>query len=235
MKKLLALAAFSAAAATPAWAEMSYARAQTLGFGYDLIDLDNMDGITPTISFHYDGDAWQSVRIQDPRRAEVNNTRPGYGTLDYDDYATAVELSSAPDRVDAIAVSTFASVLATGRSSTTMTFSLTPWTAVVFHVPYSLDSSVSELGSMATASLTFSGQLSGAGTGSFSAQEDQRWNGTKYGSLTGELATRDDGAFGLVTLQTDAVAGVVPEPRTYAMLLAGLGMLTAWHRRRNPS
>lgn len=233
--KLLALTvlpATMAAAAAPVPAALPSAQARTLGFGYDLIDLNQLDGIAPTISFRYDGDAWQHYLEQRPDGPLSSQMRDGYGVLAAGGGAATATLSSAPDQVGANVAATDAPVLASGHASTTMTFSLTPHTAVIFHVPYTLLAGPSAPGTVALASLGFSGVL-GGGYDSFAVSVEQDVAGTQYGSLTAELAAGGSGMFGALRLDAYALAAV-PEPATYLMLLAGCAVVGcgAWRQRR---
>jgi hypothetical protein len=232
MKRILLAAAFAVTAITPAWATVEFAHVRTMGLGYELIDLNKSDGIVPAISF-YDTVALQSYNIRQSGLPALEEYRSGYGTLELSARGAHVEALGAPDLKESYASSS-ADVVATSKSGSFTRFDLAPWTKVVFHLPYAVEANVVLPGSWVIAEVGMSARLGDWNDSRhFSTGGGLRSNGTQSGSLSGELYTDSSSLSGFLSFDAYSAVSVVPEPATYAMLLAGLGVLAAARRRIN--
>jgi hypothetical protein len=221
MKTLSALAALSLALAAPVRAELSHASVETSGFSYELVDLDDMDGIIPAITFSYDGGASQSYGLAHPLGSESSKSHTGYGMLENEIYGGSARAESGIDFVKVSATAWRAGMTSNSVADTYLGINMTPNTAVIFHVPYELYATISEPGSFARASLLFTGAVNDG----FALYDVQLGRGATSGSFTGRLTSGSDGLVSNIGLTAGASVAVVPEPATYAMLLAGLAVL----------
>lgn len=228
-------------ASAPVLAQSASASVDTSGFSYQLIDLDLNDQITPAISF--------TERI-----ASTSHYDNGSGVVDVDAIETFGTTSitrafgSAATRSTATSSSVQAGFelaspyfqLFSGQHFYGWDFEITPSTGILFRTTATLNAAHAGDGTRSLAKASMVGYLYHYGDES---QEQSDFtdlvaieNGARSYTLSGYLHSGQEslrGAFGIGTEATAAFYGIspVPEPSTYAMLLAGLGLL-GWRARR---
>jgi hypothetical protein len=219
---------------------MSYAQAEPLNnahtvlsnFKVDLTDLAPADGIAPAITFKPAGEAFSyqdfyyddntvspgpSERLQFYGYGEHTVTQPGVNLqVSTQPFALGVHLSGAMHDVTAF-----------GGTMWQLDFSLTPHTSAVFTVD--LDTAQGTDTSFTRASME--------------VKESEFWNaflseattsetGATHRSLSGTLVSADEERMRTLNMFVFAfMAAPIPEPSTYAMLLAGLAVI-GWRARR---
>lgn len=229
------LPAIAIAIAAPAFAQMG-ASASAGSLGYELIDLDISDGVTPWLAFQ---DNWAvstyaaiypgSSRDAFPQ-ALINSFSLGTSLLNV---AGASAFASASWTDVASSTNTFAN-LATSTGLTRHGFLLSPNTEVKFFALGTADADAGD----GYATRALAGLLAKI-DGSQQVQDliDVR-NGDGYtGWMNTSLASQGaEAVHGWVAITTFsesyAMAAPVPEPAAPAMLLGGLGLLAAISRRR---
>ncbi|WP_162251391.1 PEP-CTERM sorting domain-containing protein [Massilia sp. Root418] len=201
-------------------------RAEIKTFNVQLIDLDPADGITPAIS--YDSQTWVEAFVGVYTRTEYHEDfRISYGTLigayDSGGAVTTVEPGSMSSEAQSWGIDT----LAYSRGAQGLSFWLTPNTAAVFTAEVAL-ALERESGDTALAWLGMSGNVWEGP--SFTSELHAPATPLSYAAsstLNGTLESGGSLAMGQLNLWTQAsllTAAPVPEPASWAMLLAGLGL-----------
>lgn len=236
----LVCAAALTAGAGPALAQSASASVGTAGFSYQLIDLDPTDNIAPAISFN---ERLESTSWYDN----------GTGVVDYDQIQTFGTTSIAR----AFGAASTSSTATTSRAQAGFElaspyfqlfssqhfhgwdFEITPSTGILFRANATLSATHAGDGTRSLARASMVGYLNHFGDESLEQSDFTDMvsieNGARAYTLSGYLHSGQEslrGAFGIGTEATAAFYGIspVPEPSTYAMLLAGLGLL-GWRAR----
>jgi hypothetical protein len=198
-------------------------------FSYALIDLDLNDGITPSLTmsnFH----TW--ITAADYPRPLGSDHLINYsgdpGTINLTTPFGEATATAGANAVSSNAISTANRHLLEGSAFAAWDFVMTPNTSVVFTAIGSVDAK----GVGASGAATLFGALR-TGTRPEFNQEMLVDNDFQTRQLSFSFSSSVDGANGVVGMSAATDALPVPEPETYAMLLAGLGLIGACaHRRR---
>lgn len=239
MSRLSLPAAFLALSFTlaPACAQSASASAALTGFSYRLIDLDLTDSITPTFTFTERWNSYSSLDINQ-RFAELDYVDTIGTTSVTRPFGAASTTSGATSHRGEAAISALGSRHQQFRTSNSygMFFALSPFTRIEFSATATIDAASQGDQMSATSWISFNGVHFDTNAvfdkfETFHVTHDGERDLSLSGFLeTGRLAA--DGAFSIDTLTSaSSQAAVVPEPSTYAMLLAGLGLL-GWRARR---
>ncbi len=243
MKTILAWTALAAALAAPLGAGAAgtaSASAGNTGFGVELIDLDPLDGVTPSIVFRDTGmDSSVTISAYDYLHpaGDGGRVQGRFEKLERN-WPTGTLFAETGPRVAAAATQ------ATQDDTTFMAsaflntvFDLSPHTAAVFSIPYTVVLDLTP-GSSGSSSFYVGASMGGAfwfsGYDSLSGAP-----GSNSGIMSGRMETGGTGMSGIITLSASSYASTphtvpgVPEPGSYAMLLAGLGIVGAWRRRQS--
>jgi hypothetical protein len=209
-------------------------------FSFELIDADPDDGITPAVQFFMEKQQTRSAyaslyRLVGEDLGEgVDSTevggpsgwaRSGIGS---DSWYSEASSRIGPTDYE------FYSSYATSK----MTFTLTPGTTLQFRVLAEHTRADSPEMSLLVAPVSLEGHLYGADGWWLNGFDKERYAGTDGESfwLSGSLTSGAKAAAGWVEVAVSGYAythaTAVPEPRSYAMLLAGLGLVGAVAARR---
>lgn len=242
----LCLLASAAVFSAPALAASASASASIDQFTFELIDLDLADNITPAITFgdqtwysnvRYAGYPYENSEIATAGTTEVlRNFGAGRGAT------SATSVSASSNLVNPS--SSYASEHSfTGQSIYAVDFTLTPGTGLRMTAIGSIAVDRNGLDTLASASLVLDSQLSEWDAPWSEAQNSSQHISTgEPGSgtfnLSAYLFTEDvarSGRFGISTTAStyiDTIPGPIPEPSTYAMLLAGAAIVAVKRGRR---
>lgn len=234
MQRKLYIAALTAAVLSTGLAtsaSAAVAKAEIKGFTIELIDLDLSDSITPSFTFNYQrgwNGSYFDTSIYGARIYYESKTpiQVQIGKTGVYMFPTENGLSSGATALDRYTGASSQAYLKYG-------FTLTPHT----QVKLSATSSISTLqaGGSANARTWFGGRTAGD-TPLFFDTLESTWgvDGASTKLFTGTFSSGDtalNGVYGLYA-SVGASAPPIPEPATYGMLLAGLGVLGMAARRR---
>lgn len=231
------VAAATVLAAPLAGAAAGQSSASMTGFTITLIDLNPDDGIAPAVTYKTDSMVSWSQRSNGP--AAVVDWKAGASSTEVRQQSgwaqTTTDARSAVARAESL--DDTSQFLA--WSTRTMNFELTPWTAIAFSGLAQVESTVrgSRLtdGTVAMWGNLYNEAVGGEDRFPLSSFEYELNSARRPGvqALVGLLQSGATTGYGDFNLRAIAEANVipVPEPSTYAMLLAGLG-LVGWAGRR---
>ncbi len=244
--------------ASPAWGAVS-ATASLSNFAWQLFDLDPTDGITPAITFAGESSVSTSSlgSSSDYRWAPgffASTAASSTSGLSSAGASTGASGGSATISLRSPTAGTWVYASADG-SPVNASFTITPWTAVLFTADAS-GTAKTTIGfdgvdrEYANASVSMTAYLSpGIDSQEYhsayrSAYASDSWDGSGYTGQTVSFAGllrlgfgnfSGEAVNGLVYASASASGGTslpVPEPHTYALMLAGLATVGLWVRRR---
>jgi len=212
--------------------QASSAKAEIKAISVQLIDLDTRDGITPALTFASSGDVFSTYGVYN-RFDTWEGAAYYYGTV-IGGYDTGFAWTTVqPDNISSEAMNWGEDSLATSSGSHTLRFNLTANTLAIFSAPTAMATD-RQGGGWGRSLATLYGSVNGDQT--FYDQFAAPGGPMVYagsGMLNGELHSGAGGASGEIRFTTEAFAlSAVPEPGTWGMLLAGLGVLGAAARRQ---
>lgn len=236
---ILALAGFSGSAAATVSAE---AHIDFSSFSYQITDLDLNDGITPTLTFA-DGQSWAEIYANNGKNPLFGQWESGWipdSNISGSGNGANVHNSDSTLHADATLGTPSHDLHQLSAYATKLTqFSLNGPASVVFTLHYTLSANDADPSDVLTTSARAG--LSGYvyfddKSDSFFGTQQALSSGSQSGDLQTSFINHGSAAYGYL----QATAGVdigdhtapVPEPETYLMLLAGLGVVTCAARRR---
>lgn len=203
------------------------------GVAVNLIDLDTTDGVTPSITFHGErGGSGISVQYK-PGNQYIWDYHDSFGTVNNSSQWAIVESGVGSKSLNLAAEMLDANASAESSAYFETNFTVSKNTLAIFSLPYtfSLTKSSNEF-------LENKFNFSASVPGSFFNTDYTFKRGQVSSTLFGEVNTGSNAAEGYFHMSASIFASgsgapPVPEPGTYAMLLAGLGAI-AWRlRQRN--
>ncbi|MTW01981.1 PEP-CTERM sorting domain-containing protein [Duganella ginsengisoli] len=203
------------------------------GVTVNLIDLDTTDGVTPSITFNTEyGYAGYTIRHL-PGYNDYISGGTNFGAV-HNSSQWAIADASVGTRSLSLGVQTLqANVTAELSARSDTLFTLSKNTLAIFSVPYtvSLTKSSKEF-------LDTSFKFSAGVPGSYFDSDYTFRRGQVSSTLFGEIYTGSsagEGSLNLLATIYTSTSGTppIPEPGTYAMLLAGLGVIGWRLRQRN--
>jgi hypothetical protein len=225
----LAALALATAAAVPAFAQTNASASVKLS-GYELVDLDLSDGVTPWLSFESNWFAWSQASIF-----------PGSSSNDYpvaqssswsaDLVSVQADWYSARAQARLADVSSSASGGPNLVSSTALTrrgFLMSSNTSVTFFFCTDLDTSPGEDFDLAAAGMKVTFGSEGFPLTELAVRDGEQYSGYLTASANSLGSEAVQGTLWMSTYtETYAAAAPVPEPAAPAMLLGGVGLLAA--------
>jgi hypothetical protein len=238
MKRTLMAATLAALVAVTASASAQQAAGVDIGaLRWELVDLTPDDGIAPWIGLNaYATQSYASIYDQEGN--EIDGVRiDQYGKTGFDNGYASLHANTQPDAAGVLL--TLHSGYGYVSANRSFRFTLSPNTQVNFHADASLWATPEAPGvSWPNALAELYGSLPGYNDGERFMQTLRLTDGTLHDTLTVSAASQGDWANGYLALDAYAVAeslaAPVPEPATYGMLVAGLGLLAGagrWHGR----
>lgn len=201
---------------------------------YELVDLTPGDGIAPWISL--DTYATQAyANVYDQQGKEIDGTRlDGFGTAGFDNDYASLHVDASQDLAGVLL--TLHSGYGFAASDRAFRFTLSPGTQVNFYVDADMWAVAEAPGqSWPTALAELYGSLPGFNDDEQFLSRFRLEDGRQRGTLSVTAQSQGEWVTGRLAFTAYAVAeshaAPVPEPRAFAMLLGGLGVLLAGRRR----
>lgn len=231
--KLIASTLLPAALALPGAAMAAQGSLTVSGVTVKLIDLDTTDGVTPSISFSNEEGGGGSHVEHLPWPESIDIYRNSLGTATNASQWAIAEATIGSKSLNLSAETLQESVKINVSANTRSSFTLSKNTLAVFSLPYTVSLTKSS-GEYLYSSLHFSAFV----PDSYFSSDYTFNKGPVTSTLFGEVYTTDtalNGHFNMWAQITANSSGAppVPEPGTYAMLLAGLGVIGWRLRQRN--
>ncbi|ATQ74843.1 hypothetical protein CR152_32040 [Massilia violaceinigra] len=239
------LAAAAAIASSSAHAQSIDMSAGISQYRYQLIDLDLNDNITPSIVFTEFMDRSFSLHTLENEVIAADSIHT-LGTTSISSRGGFASTRSDASSWRSLAHVDGAMLLNGSMSASTThssTFILSPNTGIMFSAVAEISGEVSPLGpgDSAVMNVRMQGDISSrygsdnAEMMDFTESYSKFTSGTQTYKMSGYLHSNQQEVMGSIRFSTDAVARVVsavPEPESYAMLLAGLGLVGFCTRRK---
>lgn len=228
LKKLIAMTLLPLV--LPGAAMATQASFTVSGVTVNLIDLDATDGVTPAITFLNEyGGASYTVQHQPGNQYSWDYT--AMGTVTHSSQWAFAEATKGPMSLSVAAQVLQPNTSAEVRASWGSSFTLSKNTLAIFSLPYTVSLTKSSANYLST-SFNFSGYVPGSSFDTDYTFRRGQVNSTLFGEIyTGSSAAQGYFDMGATLFASDAPP--IPEPGTYAMLLAGLGVVGWRLRQRN--